>query len=79
MKKIWRNLLRCKKSKADSKNSWSIETKDVNKKTFDLSVENPSKGGEVALREPKDILEEMKNLNKEISSVIEQIEENFQD
>ncbi|MCX6753689.1 MAG: N-6 DNA methylase [Candidatus Nomurabacteria bacterium] len=63
-------FVKLQKTKADSDNSWSIDMKDVNKETFDLSVKNPSKGGEVALREPKDILEEMEKLDKEIKSSI---------
>ena len=37
----------------------------IDQETFDLSVKNPNKGGEVALREPKDILREMNALDKE--------------
>jgi type I restriction enzyme M protein len=44
------------KTKADSKNSWSVDMKDIDQETFDLSVKNPSKGAEVVLREPKEIL-----------------------
>ena len=58
------------KTKADSDNSWSIDIKDVDKNTFDLSVKNPNKGGEVALREPKKILEDMQNIDTEIRSSV---------
>ena len=61
------------KTKADSENSWSIDIKDVDQTTFDLSVKNPNKAGEVALREPKDILEEMKNLDEETQKIILEI------
>lgn len=53
------------KTKADSDNSWSINIKDVSQETFDLSVKNPNKKEENILREPKDILEEIKKLDKE--------------
>jgi len=38
-----------------------------------LSVKNPSKGGEVALREPKEILEEMGKLDKDSDAIIDNI------
>ncbi|OHA62484.1 MAG: type I restriction endonuclease subunit M [Candidatus Wildermuthbacteria bacterium GWA2_46_15] len=58
------------KTKADSENSWSVDVKDVDQTTFDLSVKNPSRGGEVTLREPKEILEEMKKLDEENSKIL---------
>ena len=63
-------FVKLQKTKTNSDNSWSIDIKDVNKETFDLSVKNPSKGGEVALREPKDILEEMSKLDKESEVIL---------
>jgi type I restriction enzyme M protein len=66
-------FVKLQKTKADSDNSWSIDIKDVNKETFDLSVKNPSKGGEVTLREPKDILEEMEKLDKESKDILSNI------
>lgn len=51
------------KTKSDSKNSWTVDVKDIDQKTFDLSVKNPNKNTEVALRDPKDILDEMKSLD----------------
>lgn len=51
------------KSKADSENSWSVEIKNVDPKTWDLSVKNPNKNSEAALRSPKEILEEIQKLD----------------
>ncbi|MBU1663091.1 hypothetical protein KKE87_02350 [Patescibacteria group bacterium] len=53
------------KTKANSENLWSLDVKNINQKTFDLSVKNPGKGGEVVLRKPGEILEKMKNLDEE--------------
>jgi len=53
------------KTKVKSKNSWSVDVKDINQITFDLSVKNPNKNDEVVLREPKEILEEIENLDNE--------------
>ncbi|MFZ2188214.1 MAG: N-6 DNA methylase [Candidatus Moraniibacteriota bacterium] len=61
------------KTKANSENSWSIDVSKIDQKTFDLSVKNPSKGGEVALREPKVILEEMKRLDEESRKILDKL------
>ena len=60
-------------AKADSDNSWSIDIKDVDSTNFDLSVKNPNKGGEVALREPREILKEMGKLGKESDKILKSI------
>ncbi|HFC11183.1 MAG TPA: SAM-dependent DNA methyltransferase [Candidatus Kaiserbacteria bacterium] len=61
------------KTKVDSNNSWTIDIKDIDQKTFDLSVKNPNKNDEVVLREPKEILKEMSNLDTESKKVISNI------
>jgi len=61
------------KTKADSENSWSIDVKNVDQSTFDLSVKNPNKNDEVVLREPKEILEEMKKLDEESGEIFKNI------
>ena len=48
------------KTKGNSENSWSIDINDIDQTTFDLSAKNPNKKEESALRQPKEILEEMK-------------------
>lgn len=53
------------KTKANSDNSWSVSIKNINQTTFDLSVKNPNKSDEVVLREPKEILKEMADLDEE--------------
>lgn len=61
------------KTKADSPNSWTIDVKNVDQKTFDLSVKNPNKKEEDVLREPKKILEEMKKLDDDTKKILESI------
>ena len=61
------------KTFADSDNSWSINIKDVDPTTFDLSAKNPNKKEEVALRQPIEILEEMKALDKESKQILNSI------
>lgn len=63
------------KDKLDSENSWSIDMADVNQKTFDLSVKNLNRNDEVELREPKEILDEIVQLDAESAEIIHQIEE----
>jgi type I restriction enzyme M protein len=52
--------LELQKTKADSENSWTVEVKNIDPSTFDLSAKNPNKKEETALRTPQAILEEMK-------------------
>lgn len=61
------------KTKADSANSWSVDVSKIDQKTFDLSVKNPNKGGEVALRSPKEILEEIGKIDKESERIFKDI------
>ena len=61
------------KSKSDSENSWSINTKDIDQDTFDLSVKNPNKKNETILRPPEEILEEMKGLDEESAGILNSI------
>jgi len=61
------------KTKADGENSWSVDVSKIDQTTFDLSVKNPNKGGEVALRSPKEILKEMTKLDGETELVLNSI------
>jgi type I restriction enzyme M protein len=61
------------KTFADSANSWSINVADIDQSTFDLSVKNPNKKEEAALRSPQAILEEMKALDEESGEILNSI------
>lgn len=61
------------KTKADSENSWSVDVKNIDQITFDLSVKNPNKNNEIILREPIKIFEEIKKLDQESSDILEDI------
>src|SRR3989339_479470 len=63
-------FVKLQKMKEDSDNSWSIDVSAVDQTTFDLSVKNPNKGGEITLRSPEEILKEMNRLDIEIKSSI---------
>ncbi|MFC0239847.1 class I SAM-dependent DNA methyltransferase [Rhodopseudomonas telluris] len=57
----------------DSAKSWSVEVKSIDKATHDLSVKNPNKAEETALRDPKDIIAEMMALDAESAEILEGI------
>lgn len=67
------DFVELQKTKADSENSWSINVKDIDQNTFDLSAKNPNKKEEVALRQPQEILEEMKALDEESADILNSI------
>jgi type I restriction enzyme M protein len=67
-------FIELQKAFADSENSWSINVKDIDQSTFDLSVKNPNKKEEVTLRQPHTILEEMKALDEESSLIMDNLQ-----
>ena len=62
------------KSCADSADSWSLDVSRIDPTTYDLSVKNPNKTDTIALRAPRDILDEMRRLDEEKSEVMRGIE-----
>jgi type I restriction enzyme M protein len=68
-----KDFVELQKTKAESENSWSIAVKDINQTTFDLSAKNPNKKEEAALRQPQEILEQMKALDEESAGVLNSI------
>lgn len=63
------------KTFADSENSWTVNVKHIDQNTFDLSVKNPNKKEEAALRPPQEILEEIKALDEESEKILNSISE----
>ncbi len=68
-------FVKLQKIKADSENSWTINVKNINTETYDLSVKNPNKKEEAPLRKPKDILEEIGELDKKSAEILKKIKE----
>ena len=58
----------------ETENSWAIEMKNIDQTTFDLSAKNPNKKEEAALRQPQQILEEMKALDEESSLLMDNLQ-----
>ncbi len=54
----------------DSENSWTVDAKNIDKSTCDLSVRNPNKADEAKLRDPKDIIAEMVALDAESTEIL---------
>jgi len=61
------------KNKANSENSWTFDVSKIDTSTYDLSAKNPNKKEDAALRKPKQILEEMKALDKESAEILTSI------
>ena len=68
-------FVKLQKTKADSENCWSVNAADVDTTTYDLSVKNPNKKNETALRDPQKILAEMKRLDEESAKIMSAIRE----
>lgn len=63
------------KTFTESENSWSVNIKDVDQSTFDLSVKNPNTPEEAPLRQPKEILSAIKALDDESAEILNSISE----
>jgi type I restriction enzyme M protein len=61
------------KTFADSPKSWSVEVKDIDPKTCDLSVKNPAGGEEITHRSPAEIMKEIAALDQESAEVLKSI------
>jgi type I restriction enzyme M protein len=57
----------------DSQNSWTVNVKNIDKVTYDLSVKNPNKADEVELRAPSEIIAEMAALDAESAEILARI------
>jgi type I restriction enzyme M protein len=57
----------------DSPKSWTINAKNIDQETFDLSVKNPNGGEEVKHRSPQEIMDEIVALDAESADVLQTI------
>ena len=58
-----------------SENSWTVDVKDIDSETCDLSVKNPHVPEEDPLRHPQEILTQMRLLDQESHAVFQSIKE----
>ena len=54
----------------NSPNSWTLNVASIDTATYDLSVKNPNKKDEVALRSPLAIIEDMERMDEEAKEVM---------
>jgi type I restriction enzyme M protein len=66
-------FVQLQKTFADSPKSWSVDVKDIDPATGDLSVKNPSAAETVAHRSPQEIMEEISRGDSECTAVLERI------
>ena len=59
----------------ESDKSWSLAVQDIDQVSFDLSVKNPNKAEEAALRDPQEILAEIVALDKQSAQILAGIRE----
>ena len=60
--------------KENSENSWTIDIKDIDENTYDLSVKNPNEKQEEELKMPEEIIKDIRKLEKENKEIIDEIE-----
>lgn len=67
------DFVELQKTKANSENSWTFDVVGIDTDTYDLSVKNPNKKEETALRDPRQILDEIKALDQESAEILTSI------
>ena len=63
-------FVKLQKKFADSPKSWTVDAKNIDQATFDLSVKNPNSGEVVNHRSPLEILDEIAALDAESAEVL---------
>ena len=68
-----KEFVKLQASFADSDKSWSVDVTGIDRTSFDLSVKNPNKAEEAALRDPQDIIAKIVALDVESADILENI------
>lgn len=68
-----KEFVELQKTKPETEKSWMFDVTDLDERTYDLSVKNPNAPEEEALRSPKEILSEIRILDKETQELLESI------
>ena len=61
------------KSKPDTDLSWSVPVSQIDTKSWDLTVKNPNRTSSIEHREPADILDELTEIDKQTTAIIEKL------
>jgi type I restriction enzyme M protein len=67
------DFIKLAKAKAESPKSWTIDVKDVDAETCDLSVRNPNTPEEAPLRSPAEIIAEIERLDDETAEILKKL------
>jgi type I restriction enzyme M protein len=67
-------FVKLQQTSADSPKSWTVNAKDIDKATFDLSIKNPNGAEEVAHRTPHDIIDEIASLDAESAKLLASVQ-----
>jgi type I restriction enzyme M protein len=63
-------FVKLQKTIGDSPKSWSVDARNIDQTTFDLSVKNPNGGEEITHRSPQEIIDEIAALDAESAEVL---------
>lgn len=61
------------KTNAESEKSWSVDVKNIDPESWDLSVKNPNEPDAAPIRDPQVILDEIEELDREAAMVLDGI------
>lgn len=64
------DFVNLQKTKTDGANSWTIDAKNLNQQTWDLTVRNPNAEGPAELGSPAEIIAELEVLDQESAALV---------
>jgi len=67
------DFVNLQKTKTDGANSWTIDAKDLNQETWDLTVRNPNAEGPAELGSPAEIIAELEALDRESTVLVSKL------
>jgi type I restriction enzyme M protein len=68
------DFVKLQKRSAHGDNSWSVDAAKIDQADFDLSVKNPNRTEEAALRDPQEILAEIAALDAQSAEILKNIQ-----
>jgi type I restriction enzyme M protein len=68
----FKEFLNCWKDRKQTENSWIVNINDI--KDFDISAKNPNKNEKIEHKSPIELVENIKDNNKEINDLMDEIE-----
>ena len=68
-------FVKMSKTNEESDSSWVVDVADINKDTYDLTVNNPNTVEEVDNRTPQEIIAEIEQLDTKASEALKAIKE----